>query len=80
MGRHSKEPCGLFRWGLQPPRPPRAAHSARYRELGKLAPEALTTPEDPVWLPQKSTLREPPEEPFAADLDDAGLPVEDWSA
>lgn len=41
-----------------------------------LATEALTKPEDPAQLPKKSTLREPHEEPFAADLDDAGLPVE----
>jgi hypothetical protein len=26
-----------------------------------LVTQALTTPEDPVWLPAKSTLREPPE-------------------
>lgn len=52
----------------------------RYRELGKLAPEALTTPEDSVWLPKKSTLREPPDELFPVDLNDAGLPVEDWAA
>ena len=41
-----------------------------------VASEALTKPEDPVWLPKKSTLRGPPDELFAADLDDAGLPGE----
>ena len=45
-----------------------------------LATEALTKPEESVWLPKKSTLRGPPDELFPADLDDAGLPVEDWSA
>ena len=55
-----------------------------------MATEALTKPEDPAWLPQKSTLRGPPDELFPADLDDAGLPVEvdggddepgeDWAA
>ena len=41
-----------------------------------LATEALTKPEDPVWLPKKSTLRGPPDELFPGDLDDAGLPVQ----
>ena len=41
-----------------------------------LATEALTKPEDPVWLPKKSTLRGPPDELFPPDLDEAGLPVE----
>lgn len=41
-----------------------------------LATEALTKPEDPVWLPKESTLRGPPHERFPGDLDDAGLPVE----
>ena len=41
-----------------------------------VATEALTKPEDPVWLPKKSTLRGPPDELLPADLDDAGLPVE----
>lgn len=35
-----------------------------------LATEALTKPEESIWLPKKSTLRGPP------DVDDAGLPVE----
>ncbi len=38
--------------------------------------EALTRPQDPGWLPKESTLREPPEELFPGDLDDAGLSVE----
>ena len=29
-----------------------------------LATEAQTKPEDPVWLPKKSTLRGPPDELF----------------
>ena len=41
-----------------------------------LATEPLKKPEDPVWLPKKSTLRGPPDELFPPDLDDAGLPVE----
>ena len=41
-----------------------------------LATEALTKPEDPVWLPKKSTLRGPPDELFPPYLDEAGLPVE----
>ena len=41
-----------------------------------LATEALTKPEDPVWLPKESTLRGPPDELFPGDLDDAGLAVE----
>ena len=41
-----------------------------------LATEALTKPEDPVWLPKKSTPRGPPDELFPRDLDDAGLAVE----
>ena len=45
-----------------------------------LATEALAKPEDPARLPKKSTLRGPPDELFPADLDHAGLPVEDWSA
>jgi hypothetical protein len=42
-----------------------------------LATEALTKPEDPVWLPKKSTPRGPLDELFPPDLDDAGLPVEE---
>ena len=38
-----------------------------------LATEALTKPEDPVWLPKKSTPGGPPEGLFPLDLDDAGL-------
>ena len=41
-----------------------------------LATEALTKPEDSVWLLKKSTLRGPPDELFPPDLDEAGLPVE----
>ena len=41
-----------------------------------LATEALTKPEESVWLPKKSTQRGPPDELFPPDLDDAGLPVE----
>ena len=41
-----------------------------------LATEALTKPEDPVWLPQKSTLRGPPEDVFPPGVDEAGLPAE----
>jgi hypothetical protein len=36
----------------------------------------LTTPEDPARRPKTSTLREPPDEPFPPDLDEAGLAVE----
>ncbi len=46
-----------------------------FTQLG-LVTEALTTPEDPEWLPMGSTLRRPPGELFPAVLDDAGLSVE----
>ena len=35
----------------------------------------MTKPEDPIWLPKKSTPRGPPEELFPLNLGDAGLPV-----
>ncbi len=41
-----------------------------------LATEAFTKPEDPIWLPKKSTLRGPPDALFSPDVDEAGLPVE----
>jgi hypothetical protein len=46
-------------------------------EVLGLATEALTKPEESIWLPKKSTPQGPPDELFPGDLDDAGLPVEE---
>ena len=54
---------------------PGAPPSPRGQVLG-LATEALTKPEESIWLPKKSTPQGPPDELFPGDLDDAGLPVE----
>jgi hypothetical protein len=55
---------------------PGAPPSPRGQVLG-LATEALTKPEESIWLPKKSTPQGPPDELFPGDLDDAGLPVEE---